>query len=93
MREFIKAGVCRGAHIKRVIESFYEAKNGKSKEGVGEADNGEGEELHGSGMGEEEKREFSGTIYQAEHLTPFAAHCCQRKSAYKTPLGGVARGK
>lgn len=44
-------------------------------------------------MGEEEKREFSGTIYQAEHLTPFAAHCCQRKSAYKTPLGGVARGK
>lgn len=44
-------------------------------------------------MREEAKREFSGTIYQAEHLTPFAAHCCQRKSAYKTPLGGVARGK
>lgn len=47
--EFIKAGVCRGAHIKRVIESFYEAKNGKSREGVGEADNGEGEELDGDG--------------------------------------------
>lgn len=51
MREFIKAGVCRGAHIKRVIESFYEAKNGKSREGVGEAENGEGEELDENGDG------------------------------------------
>lgn len=48
-------------------------------------------ERQGGGESSEEKREFSGTIYQAGHLTPFASHCCQRKSAYKTPLGGVAQ--
>lgn len=48
VREFIKAGVYRGAHIKRVIESFYEAKNGKSRKGVGEVDNGE---ETGTGLG------------------------------------------